>query len=78
MPAISPGTAFHRTGRAALTPGRTGRPQAQAERRQGRHRPAHVRRHRTGWQAAAHRRRDRPDRRRAPHHRVRLPQQGGL
>ena len=24
MPAISPGTAFHRTGRAALTPGRTG------------------------------------------------------
>ena len=31
-------------------------PQAQAERRQGRHRPAHVRSDRAGWQEAAHRR----------------------
>ena len=63
---------------AARARGRTGGRQAQAERRQGRHRPAHVPGHRTGRQEAAHRRRDRPDRRRAPHHRVRLPQQGGL
>jgi DNA invertase Pin-like site-specific DNA recombinase len=55
---------------AARARGRAGGPPVQAERRQGCHCPAHVRRHRIGWQAAAHRRRDRRGRRRAPHHRV--------
>ena len=55
---------------AARARGRTGGPQAQAERPAGRHRPPHVRRHRPGREKAAHRRRDRRGRRRAPHHRL--------
>src|SRR5439155_4599210 len=44
------------------------RPQAQAERPAGRHRPPHVPSCRPGREERAHRRRDRRGSRRAPHH----------